>query len=51
MTGGIDFTQLFTSVKDTIISAITSVVPIGLAIFGTIWAVKKGVGLLRNLGR
>lgn len=51
MTGGIDFAQLFASVKDTIMSAVTSIVPIGLAIFGTIWAVKKGVGLLRSLGK
>jgi len=48
---GMDFANLFASVKDTIIQAVTSVVPIGLAIFGTIFAVKKGVQLVRNIGK
>lgn len=49
MTGGLDFGTLFGSLQTTVMDAIEAVLPIGLAIFGTIFAVRKGAQLIRSL--
>ena len=50
MTSGLDWATLFGDVKTSVMSAITAIVPIGLGIFGVIYAVRKGMQALRASG-
>ncbi|MGB9856354.1 MAG: hypothetical protein ACPLKS_07440 [Caldisericum exile] len=46
-----EFSTLFASIQTTVMDAIEAVVPVGLAIFGTIYAIKKGAQLIKSLGK
>jgi hypothetical protein len=48
-TGVMDFAAVFGPVKDTVLSAVTAVVPLGIAILGVILAVRKGVSLIKGV--
>lgn len=49
MTTGLDFANLFSPIQDTVMGAISAVIPIALAILGVVIAVRKGASLIRGL--
>ncbi|MGB9660586.1 MAG: hypothetical protein ACPL5F_01030 [Moorellaceae bacterium] len=46
---GLDFATLFEPIQTTIMSALSAVIPIGVAILGVVLAVRKGASLIRGL--
>lgn len=51
MSPTIDYGALFSTVGDTVTSAIGTIVPIALGVFAIIYAVRKGIQLFRSAGR